>query len=182
MPRPHPRLGVTLTIAEIGVPLLVIEVLSETTYQQDIDERSGKAWSYADAGVAEYLIVDYDRRYIDEHVRALRLVDGRWARWQADAHGRWVSARLDVSFEFDAPYLRVRDAAGRLKPLPDEADALLLEQDALLTERTSQLTERDAQLAEQAVLLERIRALVDACDLDTVRALLAGIPPREHPG
>jgi hypothetical protein len=157
-PNPHPRLGVTLTIAEIGVPLLAIEVLSETTYQQDVDERHGKAWSYADAGVAEYLVVDYDRRYIEEHVRALRLVDGHWTRWQADA-----------------PYLRVRDAAGRLKPLPDEADALLLEQATQLTEQSSQLRERD-------ILLERIRAFVAAGDLEAVRALLADVPPQEHPG
>jgi hypothetical protein len=181
-PNPHPRLGVTLTIAEIGVPLLAVEVLSETTYQQDVDERHGKAWSYADAGVAEYLIVDYDRRYIEEHVRALRLVDGRWTRWQADANGRWVSAALGVSFEFDAPYLRVRDAAARLKPLPDEADALLLEQAALLMERTSLLTEQSAQLTERDALLERIRALVDAGDLEAVRALLADTPLGEHPG
>lgn len=166
-PNPHPALGVTLTCAEIGVPLLAIEVLSETTYRWDIDEEQGKAWSYADAGVAEYIIVDYARRYMDEHVRALRLVEGRWARWPSGPQGRWQSAALGVSFEFDGLYLRVRDAAGRLKPLPQEADALLIEQ--------------AATLEEQAATLERLRALAAAGDLAALQALLEPAPPGAEP-
>lgn len=166
-PNPHPAIGATLTIAELGVPLLAIEVLSESTYEQDLDEVHGKAWSYADAGVGVYLIVDYDRRYIDEHVRALRLENGRWVRWEANAQGRWESPALGVSFEFDGLYLRVRDAAGRLKPLPDEADALLEEQ--------------TAQLGERQALLARIRALAQAGDWAAVQALLAAEPDDEVP-
>ncbi len=182
-PNPHPASGQTLTFAEVGVPLLVIEVLSETTYQQDLNEVEGKAWSYANAGVAEYLIVDYDQRYIDEPVRALRLEGGRWVRWPANEQGRWESVQLGVSFEFDGLYLRVRDAAGHLKPLPEEADAWLAEQDAALAEQAAQmleqaamLAERDRRLAEQAATLERIRALATAGDLDALRALLDSPP------
>ncbi len=165
-PNPHPNLGVTLTFPDIGVPLLAIEVLSETTHDWDIDEQRGKAWSYADAGVAEYIIVDYDRHYIDQHVRALRLIDGRWTQWPTTLDGRWESPTLGVSFEFDGLYLRVRDAAGRLKPLPQEADALLLEQAATLEEQA-------ATLEEQAATLERIRELAAAGDVTALRALLA---------
>ena len=59
---------------------------------------------------------------------------------------------MGVSFEFDGLYLRVRDAAGRLKPLPQEADALLM---------------------EQAAALERIRQLAAAGDLEALRVFLA---------
>ena len=166
-PNPHPGSGQTLTFADVGVPLLVIEVLSETTYRWDIDEERGKAWSYADAGVPEYIVVDYERRYMDEHVRALRLSGGRWTPWPATQQGRWESATLGVSFEFDGLYLRVRDAAGRLKPLPQEADALLLEQ--------------EAQLSEQAAALKQIRELVAAGDLAALRAFLARSPARDEP-
>lgn len=162
-PNPHPGSGQTLTFADVGIPLLAIEVLSEMTHGWDIDEERGKAWSYADAGVPEYIIVDYERRYIDEHVRALRLVNGRWARWPATPQGRWESVTLDVSFEFDGLYLRVRDAAGRLKPLPQEADAVLEEQ--------------AATLEEQAATLERIRALAAAGDLTALQAFLKSSSP-----
>ena len=164
-PNPHPGSGQHLTFVDVGVPLLAIEVLSETTYHWDIDEERGKAWSYADAGVAAYIIVDYERRYIDEDVRALRLVDGRWARWPATAQGRWESAALGVSFEFDGLYLRVRDAAGRLKPLPQEADAVLEEQAVALERNVAALERQDA-------MLRRIRDLAAEGDLDALRALL----------
>jgi hypothetical protein len=166
-PNPHPGSGQTLTFADVGVPLLVIEVLSETTYRWDLDAERGKAWSYADAGVPEYIVVDYERRYMDEHVRALRLSGGRWTPWPATQQGQWESATLGVSFEFDGLYLRVRDAAGRLKPLPQEADALLLEQ--------------EARLSEQAAALKQIRELVAAGDLDALRAFLARSSPRDEP-
>jgi len=168
-PNPHPASGQTLTFVDVGVPLLAIEVLSETTYEWDIDEERGKAWSYADAGVPEYIVVDYERRYMGEYVRALRLVEGRWARWPATAEGRWESATLGVSFEFDGLYLRVRDAAGRLKPLPQEADAALEEQAATLEEQTT-------VLEEQAAMLERIRVLAAAGDLAALQAFLALSP------
>lgn len=157
-PNPRPESGTALTFAEVGVPLLVIEVLSETTYRHDLDQRQGKAWSYADAGVAEYMIVDYARRYMTEPVRALRLTRGAWTPWEANAAGQWESPALGVSFEFDGLYLRVRDAAGRLKPLPQEADALLMEQDAVLG---------------------RIREFVTRGDLAGLRDLLATAPPSE---
>jgi Putative restriction endonuclease len=148
---PRPASGQVLTFPEVGVPLLAIEVLSATTYRQDLDEESGKPWSYAEAGVAEYLAVDYDRQYMAEPVKALRLAEGRWTPWPRDAAGRWASAQLGVSFAFDGLYLRVYDAAGRLKPLPDEADAMLRDRDDRL---------------------RRARALLEAGDLEALRDVL----------
>ncbi len=155
---PHPESGRPLTFAEVGVPCLAVEVLSDTTFRWDLDDRRGKAWSYAEAGVAEYIAVDYARRYMSESVRALRLVAGRWAPWPISPTGRWESAQLGVSFAFDGLYLRVYDAEGRLQPLSHEVGGLLRKQ-------MSQLEDRDA-------LLQRLRALADAGDLAAVRALL----------
>jgi hypothetical protein len=157
-PNPHPRSGEVLTFAEIGVPLLAIEVLSETTWRQDLDERRGKPWSYAQAGVAELLLVDFNRRYMPEPVRALRLTDGRWTPWPQSNEGRWESEALGMSFAFDDPYLRVYDAAGRLKPLPHEAEA--------------QLQNREAQLRERQGILEQLRALAATGDMAAIKALL----------
>ncbi len=198
LPNPHPDSGEHLTFAEVGVPLLAIEVLSESTWRQDIDARRGKAWSYADAGVPAYIIVDHARRYIPQHVRALRLSGRRWTPWRPNARGWWEDAALRVSFEFDGLYLRVRDAAGQRMPLPHEAYALLAtkdaqlalqathlaERDARLAERDARLAERDARLAAiearaqaQAAALERARALAAAGDVVALQAFLASQTP-----
>ncbi len=158
LPNPRPSSGEALTFAEVGMPLLAIEVLSATTFRHDLDEAGGKAWSYAAAAVAEYLVVDADRRYMAEPVQALRLVGGRWAPWPRAGAGRWASARLGVSFAFDGLYLRVHDAAGRLKPLPDEADDML--------------RDRDQRLAERDERLRHARALLEAGDLEALRDVL----------
>jgi len=168
-PNPRPESGTPLTLAEVGVPLLTIEVLSETTYRQDLDLEGGKGWSYAAAGVGAYLLVDITGRYMEEHVRALRLVGGRWTRWAATPGGRWESAELGVAFSFDGLYLRVYDAAGRLTPLPQQAHALLLEQAATLRDQEATLRQREATL-------QRLRALAAAGDLAAMQALL-GLPP-----
>jgi len=75
----------------------------------------------------------------------------------------------------------VRDAAGRLKPLPEEADAVLEEQIAALEKQAAALERQDATLEGQAAALERqdttlrrIRDLAVAGDLDALRALLDG--------
>jgi hypothetical protein len=162
-PNPHPESGELLTTAEVGVPLLAIEVLSASTFRHDLDEQRGKAWSYADAGVAEYLVVDYGLQYTTEHVWARRLQAGGWGAWPIGSDGRWESPTLGVSFAFDGLYLRVYDAQGRLKPLPQEADVLLIERDEQLR----------AHERHQAALLTRLGALADAGDLEALRALLA---------
>ena len=106
---------------------------------------------------------------MEEHVRALRLVGGRWTRWAATPGGRWESAELGVAFSFDGLYLRVYDAAGRLTPLPQQAHALLLEQAATLRDQEATLRQREATL-------QRLRALAAAGDLAAMQALL-GLPP-----
>jgi Putative restriction endonuclease len=161
-PNPHPASGQTLTFAEVGVPLLALEVLSETTHRQDLDEQRGKAWSYADAGVGEYIVVDYARQYMDEPVRARRLERGLWAPWPLNSQARWESAVLDVSFAFDGLYLRVYDAAGVMMPLPHEGGEL-----------QRQRADQERQLARRDDLVERIRRLTADGDLAALRALLS---------
>ncbi len=173
LPNPHPDSGEHLTFAEVGVPLLAIEVLSESTWRQDIDTRRGKAWSYADAGVPAYIIVDHARRYIPQHVRALRLSGRRWVQWRPNAQGRWEDAALGVSFEFDGLYLRVRDAAGQLMPLPQEAHTLLRHKDDQLAFQAARLAATEARLRAQAATLEQARALAAAGDVAALYAFLA---------
>jgi hypothetical protein len=48
----------SLALALDGPPSLVVEVLSESTYSWDIDLERGKGYTYAQAGVPEYLTID----------------------------------------------------------------------------------------------------------------------------
>jgi len=82
------RLRRSLSLRREGSPALVIEVLSQDTREVDLDMAEGKGWTYAAAGVAEYLILDPIGRYV--RARA-QLAGSLYAPWDPDRWGRWVS-------------------------------------------------------------------------------------------
>src|SRR2546430_10328037 len=49
----------SVTLEVDGPPVLIIEVLSESTYEADVDLVRGKGYSYARAGVPEYMALDH---------------------------------------------------------------------------------------------------------------------------
>ena len=77
----------SLTVELDGPPILIIEVISESTYEADLDLLRGKAYSYAHAGVGEYLALDPTHAYVPEGGRAWRLEQGVYQRWAPDANG-----------------------------------------------------------------------------------------------
>ena len=95
-----PQRGSTI-IASDGPPALIIEVLSEATYEVDIDLDRGKGWSYADAGVREYLTFDQTGRFRANKIRAWRLAGGRYQPWHSEADSRWHSATIGVAFALE---------------------------------------------------------------------------------
>lgn len=84
-----------------GPPVLVAEVLSEGTYEADLDLENGKGFSYAHAGIPEYLIIDHTRRLLPEGIRAWWLVDGSYQPWLPDANGRWQSQQIGVAISLE---------------------------------------------------------------------------------
>jgi len=64
------------SLAEDGAPVLVVEVASPATLQADLDLVNGKGWTYAQAGVAEYLVLDPGEEMIPEAARGWRLAAG----------------------------------------------------------------------------------------------------------
>jgi Putative restriction endonuclease len=87
----------SLTLAVDGPPVLIIEVLSESTYEADIDLVRGKGYSYARAGVREYLALDPTEAFLPERGRGWRLVDGVYRLWEPDAAARWQSEQIAVA-------------------------------------------------------------------------------------
>ena len=109
------RLRRSLSLRREGVPALVIEVLSQDTREVDLDMAEGKGWTYAAAGVAEYLILDPIGRYVRTQVQGWRLAGGLYTSWLPDVRGRWASA-LGFGFGFEGLKLVVYGADGRAIP------------------------------------------------------------------
>jgi Uma2 family endonuclease len=81
----------SLSVRVDGPPMLIIEVLSESTYDVDLDLVLGKGYSYAHAGVYEYLALDPTGAFVPEGGRAWRLQEGAYRPWEPDENGRWQS-------------------------------------------------------------------------------------------
>jgi hypothetical protein len=112
-PRPiDPGRG-SLTIHVDGPPVLLVEVLSEAIYEVGLDLEHGKGYSYARAGIAEYLTIDHTRRFLPEGIRAWRLVDGVYQPWLPDGDtrdsgsGRWQSQQIPIAIGLEDDWATV---------------------------------------------------------------------------
>lgn len=105
-----------MVAAESGVPALVIEVASETTWRYDVNVKDGKAAGYHALGVSEYLVFDPTGDYLPERCRGWRHPAGTTEPWQPTHDGRYESGSLGLSLQPDGLLLRVLDGQGR--PIP----------------------------------------------------------------
>jgi hypothetical protein len=114
--RPFDIYRPSLVLAQDGAPTLVVEVLSPDNWDSDIDLTEGKPWSYADAGVAEYLILDPAGNFLGgERGRGWRLEAGRYVPWPPDAAGCWVS-RLGFAIGYEGAWAVVYGVDGQRIP------------------------------------------------------------------
>ncbi len=112
-PRPIDPARGSLTLEVDGPPVLVVEMLSESTYEADLDLVRGKGYSYARAGVPEYLALDPTGTILPEGIRAWRLVDGVYHPWSPDADGRWHSRQIAVAIGLEGTWATVYTRDGR---------------------------------------------------------------------
>jgi len=157
----------SFTLARDGAPILIVEALSESTYEADLDLVRGKGYSYAHAGVREYLTLDPTGLFLPEGIRAWRLVEERYQPWQREADGRWHSQQIDVAIGLEGVMATVYTRDGRrmhregeVEEELDRRDAELASRDAELASRDAELASRDAELASRDAELERLRLLL----------------------
>lgn len=169
-PSAGPRLRRELDTRVEGLPALVIEVLSPSTWEQDLSlavpsrRVQGKAWGYLELwGVPEYLTFDPLEEFVPGQVRAWRRTHGRTVAWEAGTEGRYAS-ELGLSFAVEGPLLRVYDERGQAVPFDLEKGALLAQQDQQLAQQARQLAEEQAarrrmeqRLLELEAELRRLR-------------------------
>src|SRR5947209_5299467 len=140
----------SVALALDGPPVLIIEVLSESTYAADIDLKRGKGYTYARAGVREYLTIDPVGSFLPERIRAWRLVDGVYRSWEPDASGRWQSEQIAVGIGLEGALATVYTWDGK-RQLHEGEIAAEMER------REQELTRKDAELEELRRVLDELR-------------------------
>ena len=181
-PRPFDVFRPSLILAQDGPPALVVEVLSPENWDSDIDLEWGKPWSYADAGVAEYLILDLGDTFLGgERGRGWRLEAGRYVHWERDGAGRWVSA-LGFAIGYEGAWAVV-DGVDGLRSLAEREERGRAAMARTLLRRL--LARRFLVVPDEvAARLERIEdpALLEyladtALDVPDVATFVAQLPP-----
>lgn len=181
--RPMDRDRGAYSLQADGPPVLVIEVASESTYRADLDLVLGKGWTYAHAGVREYLVLDPSGQWVPELGRGWRLVGGVYQPWERDGRGRWVSTTIGVALGIDDGLAAVYGGDDRRRLREGEVEAALEErytegrQEGLraAVRRLARRRYRDVsaleariKAADEAaleVLLDRLLATTDPADL-----------------
>ncbi len=160
-PRPIDPLRGSFSLKVDGPPLLIIEVLSASTYEADLDLEAGKGYSYARAGVAEYLTLDPTGELLDEGIRAWRLEEGVYRPWEADGQGRRQSDQLPVAFALEGMWARVYTREGRRLLRKREVEEEL-DRERSLRQHEQQLREHEQERRERAEAeVERLRSLLE---------------------
>ena len=137
----------SLAVDADGPPALVIEVLSEGTFEVDIDHIRGKGYSYARAGVPEYIVLDPTGHFLAQGVAAWQLIDRQYRVWDPGQDGRWYSRQLAVAIALEGAQAAVYLSDGQRMLAEGEVGEAFARKDA-------ELVRKDAEIARLRRLLE----------------------------
>jgi Uma2 family endonuclease len=144
-----------------GLPALVIEVVSKSTWRYDQDVTQGKGWGYLTLGIPEFLLFDPSGEFLHTPCRGWRLMAGKPQAWQPDADGRYQSA-LGMAFAPEGTRLRVFDRSGQPMPFRHEKTALVVDQRRELERQRQTMIERDARIARLEAELTALRGKAES--------------------
>ncbi len=133
-----------------GLPALIVEVASPSTWRYDVDAVAGKAAGYLALDVPEYLVFDPTGRFLRPPCRAWRLVGGVARPWQPEPDGRYMSHALSIALSPDGDLLRVCDSQNRPIPYDYEKAQILATQAQELHARAQELHARAQELHARA--------------------------------
>lgn len=151
LPQPLPDQDVaTVSIAELGIPLFIAEIVSKSTAGNDL---GFKKEVYEFARVSEYITFDAAGHLIAPALHAWRLAEEAYVPWVADDDGWWHSRSLGITFQPTQPFLTIRDRDGRQLSLPRQA----LQREYQVEQLTRELAEAQRRIAEMENELRRLR-------------------------
>jgi Uma2 family endonuclease len=150
-----------LVWAEGKAPDVVIELTSESTREQDIDN---KKLLYRNLGVREYFLFDPYEEYLHPPLQGHRLIEGEYQPIDAVA-GRLPSLLLGLHLESSEGFLRLYDPATQswLPTPPEEHQALLQSEAARQQAEARRAQEEEARRRAEAEVqqlrqeIERLR-------------------------
>lgn len=151
----------SVTLAVDGPPMLIVEVLSESTYDSDLDLARGKGYSYAQAGVREYMALDPLGAFMPERIRAWRLEEGVYRPWEPNAEGRWHSTQIPIALGLEGLLATVYTRDGRRMLREGEIEAERARADEAQARADEAQAWARAELARKDAELERLRRLLD---------------------
>jgi hypothetical protein len=137
--------------------VLIIEVLSRETFESDLNLKRGKGYSYARAGMREYLTLDPAYRYAPEGGVGWRLVDGEYRPWRREIDGRWLSQTLPLAFGLEGAWVAVYAADGHRFLREGEVERTLRERDTNERRLREALEEQERLRREYAAEVEQLR-------------------------
>ena len=162
-----------------GLPALIIEVASPSTYLSDVtvalptrERPDAKGYEYLALPLPEYLVFDPTGDLLPGQVRAWQVVKGQGQTWEPDAEGRYHSQTLNVSFRPDGFFLRVFDPAGAPVPLDHESGDII-ERLARRVDQSDAEMRAVMQRAEQETRAVLERAQTAEQELASLRAWIA---------
>lgn len=151
-----------MVVATDGLPALVIEILSRSTWTYDVDDQNGKALGYLRLGVPFYLVFDPYAALQGRSCQGWRQDAGSVRAWQPEADGRYHVPSLGISFRPEHDLLRVYDPDGQQVPFFFEKDLLLRvtaeERDAHAQRAAEERRRADEQTQHAAAERERANA------------------------
>jgi Uma2 family endonuclease len=145
--KPFARERQSLSLLRDGAPVLIVEVVSESSAEVDADPQAGKGWVYAHAGVQEYVVLDPSGLYMDVPLRGWYLADDRYQNTALDAQGVWHSRELPLAIGFPDDQVAVYDRDGRRQLREGEISALLALHREDLAQYKEDLAQKDAEIA-----------------------------------
>lgn len=129
------------------VPPFVLEVVSESTWRNDIGFK--RLW-YGFAGVREYLVFDPISAYLPASMVGWHATEEGWVDWpptyRDDGSLVWESAVLSLTVRPEGPLVRFDHPQTGPLPLPSELKARVVEQEKALAEERRLRGELEAEL------------------------------------
>ncbi len=146
------------TRTEGPMPPFVLEVVSESTWQNDVGEKSRL---YGLTGVREYLVFDPTREYLGRALRGWHVADGAWVDWaptqRPDGTDVWESSVLGLAVRPEGLFVRFDHPEQGPLPLRRELYERLAEQQMALAEERRAREEAERRLAALQSELRRLR-------------------------
>lgn len=145
--KPLPKNVTSYRIGAQGpAPVLIIEVLSRRSFQQQ--DLTNKPTVYSYLGVAEYILVDGTGTFLEQRLLMRRLQDdGVWFDAQDTDGGVTSCLGFRVILEADGCPRVIDKATGKRYVRPDEAQAIIDESEATRNQLEEQVEKLEAKLA-----------------------------------